>query len=52
MTRDIYESLTCVKRYVMFTNAEGAGAHCQMGATRLGSQVKLDWLNEETGTRK
>ncbi|MBU1669867.1 MAG: alpha/beta fold hydrolase [Actinobacteria bacterium] len=45
MTKDIYESLTCPKEYVLFTNAEGAGAHCQMGATRFGDQVKLDWLD-------
>ncbi len=51
MTKDIYESLTSQKKYVLFTNAEGAGAHCQMGATRFGSQVKLDWLGEVPGTK-
>lgn len=52
MTRDIYDSLTCPKEYVLFTNAEGAGAHCQIGATRFGSQVKLDWLGESLGRSK
>lgn len=51
MTRNIYESLTCPKEYVLFTNAEGAGAHCQMGATRFGCQVKLDWLNKTVGRK-
>lgn len=49
MTRDIFDSLTCQKEYVMFTNAQGAGAHCQMGAARFGGQVKLDWLDAATG---
>ncbi len=52
MTRDIYETLTCPREYVLFTNAEGAGAHCQIGATRFGCQVKLDWLNEVAGVRQ
>jgi predicted alpha/beta-fold hydrolase len=52
MTRDIYDSLTCPKEYVLFTNAEGAGAHCQIGAARFGCQVKLDWLNGVTGVKK
>jgi pimeloyl-ACP methyl ester carboxylesterase len=48
MTHDIYNSLTCPKEYVLFTNAQGAGAHCQIGAFRYGNQVKLDWLNKTT----
>lgn len=51
MARRVYESLDCRKKYVLFTNAEGAGAHCQVGAARLGCQVKLDWLNGVTGNR-
>jgi pimeloyl-ACP methyl ester carboxylesterase len=52
MTKDIYNSLTCPKEYVLFTNAEGAGAHCQIGAARFGCQVKLDWLNETVGNKQ
>lgn len=59
MTRDIYntltcpnERLTCPNDYILFTNAEGAGAHCQMGAQRFGCQQKLDWLNGVYGIRE
>ena len=52
MTKEIYDSLTCPKQYVLLTNAEGAGAHCQMGATRFGVQVKLDWLNQAVGSKE
>lgn len=47
--KDIFEALRCEKKYVLFTNAEGAGAHCQMGASRFGNQVKLDWLEGALG---
>lgn len=47
MAKGIYDSLTCPKKYVLFTNAEGAGAHCQLGASRYGNQVKLDWIGGE-----
>ena len=52
MTKDIYDSLTCPKEYVLFTNAEGAGAHCQIGASRFGALVKLGWLEEKFGLVK
>ncbi|MBN2169165.1 MAG: alpha/beta fold hydrolase [Actinobacteria bacterium] len=48
VAREIYDSLTCDKDYVLFTNAEGAGAHCQMGAFRFAHPVKLDWLGVVT----
>lgn len=51
MTHDIYDNMTCPKEYFMFTNAQGAGAHCQMGAFRFGAQVKLDFLDRATGNR-
>lgn len=51
MTRDIYESLTCPKEYYMFTDAQGAGTHCQIGAFRAGAEVKLDFLDRATGKR-
>jgi pimeloyl-ACP methyl ester carboxylesterase len=49
MTRDIYNDLKCPKKYILFTNAEGAGAHCEMGANRFADQNKLDWLNGVIG---
>ena len=33
-----------------FTNAEGAGEHCQVGAMRLFQQRYLDWLDATTRT--
>jgi len=33
-----------------FTDAEGAGAHCQAGAQRLLCARMLDWLDETLGT--
>jgi len=29
-----------------FTNAEGAGAHCEVGASRLAFARMYDWLDE------
>jgi pimeloyl-ACP methyl ester carboxylesterase len=51
MTQDIYNSLTCPKKYILFTNAQGAGAHCEMGAERFAGQQKLDWLNGVIGNK-
>jgi hypothetical protein len=33
--QELYDHLTCRKTMVRFTTAEGAGAHCQVGASRL-----------------
>ena len=51
MTKDIYNALTCPKKYILFTNAEGAGAHCEMGAEKFAGQQKLDWLNGVIGNK-
>lgn len=51
VAKEIYDSLTCDKDYVRFTNSEGAGAHCQMGAFLFSHQVKLDWLGSVTGQK-
>lgn len=42
----LYDHLTCRKTMVRFTTAEGAGAHCQVGASRLAFARMLDWLDE------
>ncbi|HLG84105.1 MAG TPA: alpha/beta fold hydrolase [Bradyrhizobium sp.] len=42
----LYDHLTCRKTLVRFTNAEGAGAHCQVGASRLAFARMFDWLDE------
>ena len=42
----LYDHLTCRKTMVRFTTAEGAGAHCQVGASRLAFARIFDWLDE------
>jgi dienelactone hydrolase len=45
----LYDHLTCRKAMVRFTAAEGAGAHCQVGASRLAFARMFDWLDETLG---
>jgi len=42
----LYEHLTCKKTLLTFTEAEGAGAHCEVGASRLAFARIFDWLDE------
>jgi pimeloyl-ACP methyl ester carboxylesterase len=42
----LYDHLTCQKTIIRFTTAEGAGAHCQVGASRLAFARIFDWLDE------
>jgi pimeloyl-ACP methyl ester carboxylesterase len=44
--RKLYDSLTCDKRFLLFTAAEGAGDHCEAGARAVFNQRALDWLDE------
>ena len=44
--QELYDHLTCRKTMVRFTTAEGAGAHCQVGASRLAFARIFDWLDE------
>jgi pimeloyl-ACP methyl ester carboxylesterase len=44
--RNLYDRLTCEKKFILFTSAEGAGEHCQMGAFLLAHQRIFDWLDE------
>ncbi|MEU7145193.1 alpha/beta fold hydrolase [Nocardia sp. NPDC046473] len=41
----VYAALTCQKELIVGTNAEGAGAHCHMGAMLLTNQRVFDWLD-------
>jgi hypothetical protein len=43
---ELIEHLTAPATLASFTDAEGAGAHCQAGAQRLMSARTLDWLDE------
>jgi len=40
------QHLTAPATLASFTDAEGAGAHCQAGAQRLLCARMLDWLDE------
>jgi len=44
--QQVYDHLTCPKKLIRFTDAEGAGAHCEMGASRLAYARMYDWLDE------
>jgi alpha-beta hydrolase superfamily lysophospholipase len=43
---DLYAALTCPKHFLRFTEAEGAGDHCEQGAHALFHQRMFDWLDE------
>ena len=42
----LFDHLTCKKTMLRFTAAEGAGAHCEVGASRLAFARMFDWLDE------
>ena len=44
--RELYDALTCPKTWLYFTEAEGAGDHCQTGSPSLAQQRVFDWLDE------
>jgi hypothetical protein len=46
---ELYEHLTCPRTLIRFTAAEGAGAHCQVGAHRLAFGRIYDWLDNTLG---
>ncbi len=46
---ELYEHLTCPRTLMRFTAAEGAGAHCQVGAHRLAFARIYDWLDDTFG---
>jgi hypothetical protein len=45
----LFDHLTCPKVMLKFTDAEGAGAHCEVGANRLAFARVYDWLDETLG---
>ena len=42
----IYNHLTCPKTYMLFTDSEAAGFHCQIGALLFSTQRIFDWLDQ------
>jgi hypothetical protein len=47
--RELFELLTCEKEFVLFTAAEGAQGHCEMGNRSLFNLRALDWLDGVLG---
>ena len=47
--RELFDHLTCPKTLMRFTDSEGAGAHCQVGAARLAFARVYDWLDTTFG---
>ena len=45
----LFNDLTCKKTYLEFTDAEGAGAHCHVGAQRLANARVCNWLDDTFG---
>jgi hypothetical protein len=41
----LYAHVKAPKKLLIFHSAEGAGFHCQMGASLLSHQRILDWLD-------
>lgn len=42
----LFDAMTCPKKLVRFTAAEGAGDHCEMMNRSLVNRATLDWLDE------
>ncbi len=47
--QELFDHLTCPKTLMRFTESEGAGAHCQVGAGRLAFARMYDWLDQTFG---
>ena len=45
----LYDALQCPKEYLLFTVAEGAGEHCQVGAGALSAARIVAWLDRTLG---
>jgi pimeloyl-ACP methyl ester carboxylesterase len=44
--KELYAALTCPKDFIQFTDADGAGAHCEMVNRSMANRKILDWLDE------
>lgn len=47
--QELFNHLTCPKTFMRFTESEGAGAHCQVGAGRMAFARMYDWLDQTFG---
>ncbi|MGB7633830.1 MAG: alpha/beta fold hydrolase [Nitrososphaeraceae archaeon] len=44
--KKVYDGLKSPKKYILFTQEEGAEEHCQSGASALSNQRIFDWVDE------
>jgi pimeloyl-ACP methyl ester carboxylesterase len=44
--KKVYDGLRSPKKYILFTQEEGAEEHCQSGASALSNQRIFDWVDE------
>ena len=44
--KKVYDELKSPKKYILFTQEEGAEEHCQCGASALSNQRIFNWLDE------
>jgi alpha-beta hydrolase superfamily lysophospholipase len=44
--RELYDALRCPKTLIEFSDADGAGMHCEMLNRSLANRTILDWLDE------
>ncbi len=47
--KELYDALTCPKSFLEFTDADGAGMHCEILNRSLANRKILDWLDETLG---
>ena len=50
--KKLYDALTCSKSYHLFSEEEGAGEHCQAGASLRLNQEVFEWLDEVFSQRR
>jgi pimeloyl-ACP methyl ester carboxylesterase len=44
--KELYDSLSCRKGFIQFSDAEGAGMHCELLNRSMANRKILDWLDE------
>jgi alpha-beta hydrolase superfamily lysophospholipase len=48
--KDLYDALQCPKTLVEFSDADGAGMHCEMLNRSMANRTTLDWLDATLAT--
>lgn len=48
--KNLYDAIVAPKKYIQFTNVEGAGEHDEAGAASLFARRVYDWLDETLAT--